>query len=76
MTAPSSSIVWPLPHFTNAAPVEGMPFVDVMRKAGLTAVNLVLASEPNYTPDLRTALYRINDNLAMLASYADRMIHV
>ncbi len=67
----AGSLISPTPP-----PVDGMPFVDVMRRAGLTAVNLVLASEPNYTPDLRTALYRINDNLAMLASYADRMIHV
>jgi membrane dipeptidase len=67
----AGSLISPTPP-----PIDGMLYMDLMRQAGLTAVNLCLASEPNYTPDLRTALYRINDNLAMLDSYADRTIHV
>lgn len=56
--------------------LDGMAYLDIMRGAGITAVNLCLASEPNYTPDLHTALHRINDNLALLDAYADRAIHV
>ncbi len=56
--------------------IDGIEYVDVMRQAGLTAVNLCLASEPNYTPDLHTALHRINDNMALLDAYADRAVQV
>lgn len=67
----AGSLISPTPP-----PIDGTPYVDVMRAAGITAVNLCLASEPNYTPDLHTALHRINDNLALLDAYADRTIHV
>jgi membrane dipeptidase len=67
----AGSLISPTPP-----PIDGMLYMDYMRQAGLTAVCLCLASEPNYTPDLRTALHRIVDNLALLESYADRTIHV
>jgi membrane dipeptidase len=67
----AGSLISPTPP-----PVNGHDYIDVHRRAGVTAVNVCLASEPNYTPDLHTALQRINDNLAMLEAYSGRLVHV
>lgn len=67
----AGSLISPTPP-----PIDGTAYIDVLRSAGLTAVNLCLASEPNYTPDLHTALHRISDNLALLDAYSDRALHV
>lgn len=65
------SLISPIPP-----DIDGTSYIDVMRNAGVTAANFCLASEPNYTPDLITALYRINDNLALLEANSDRLIHI
>lgn len=67
----AGSLISPTPPM-----IAGMDYIDVMRHAGLTAVNLCLASEPSYTPDLMTALHRVNDNIALIEATADRVIQV